>query len=133
MNPERARQILLGHSFLLEDLQIPLMQESFLLSLRPFKGLKREKCAEIEAAFRVVAPELAGEFIDRQTIGALWGILWSVRNWALHPNGMLQRNNLITPEDTEWLSEWVAKMDYGLLLLLDGGLVEIVFDQMDAC
>ena len=133
MNPERARQILRGHAFVLEDVQHPLMQESFLLSLRSYKGLKREKCVQIEAAFRTLAPELAGESVDRQTIGALWSILWSIRNWALHPQGMLRRNNLMAPEDVEWLDNWVAKMDLSVCLLLEGNSVESVFGEMDAC
>ncbi len=133
MKPERARQILLGHAFMLPDLEDPLMRESFLLSLRPYKGLKRDKCAQIEEAFRVVAPELAKDEVDRVLVSALWGILWSTRNWALHPNGMLHRNHLISPQDLEWLEEWVAKMDYGLLLLFDGGSLDFVFSEMDAC
>jgi len=113
MNRERAHQILIHHS---QD-----VESGFCASLRPYKGLRRDHLDEIEEAIIVVAPDLQNEQINRSLICALWGILWTARNWALASDSMLQRNNLITPEDAAFLSGWVYEIDMAVDVLLQGG------------
>jgi hypothetical protein len=126
MTVERARQTLLGHAFILDDLSDPLMQNGFSYSLRPFKGLKREACLSVDECVRVLAPQLAGDFIARDIVSALWNILWMTRNWALSPRGMLQRNNLISADEVAWLDAWAARLDEAVNALLDGAGVETI-------
>jgi hypothetical protein len=59
--------------------------------------------------------------IDRSVVNSLWGILHYSRSWALHPDGMLPRNNLITKEDQETLSEWLDELAERIAFMLDGG------------
>ena len=105
MELERAHHQLLGHAFLLEDLGDPAMKNSLCQSLRPYQGLRRDPCADVQTCVTAIASQLQEPQLDRELIAALWTIGWTTRNWALHPEGMLGRNNLISPHDRAWLDD----------------------------
>lgn len=123
MTLERARHILIQHS--------QNAEQGFCASLRPFRGLRRDYCAQIEEAFLVVAPELQHQTVDQQLICALWDILWTARNWALLPGSMLRRNHLISPEEVAFLQQWVGKMDNAICITLQGAPIGTELEEFD--
>lgn len=112
VNAERARQILLGHAFALDDLNDPLM-EGFLLSLRHFNGLKRDRCVQINDCLRVLTPQLQRDLIDREIIHALWSILWAARAWHFLPRGCFSATTSSLPKrsrgSTSGWQSWIKK------------------------
>ena len=46
----------------------------------------------------------------------------------MNPNGMLQRNALIKPEDIKLLEEWIDQIAWTTMFLFDGGSVEDAFN-----
>lgn len=58
--------------------------------------------------------------VDRKIIEAVWSICMFGRAWGLHPDGMLQRNKLITAADTDPLETWVDTIEQTALELLSG-------------
>jgi hypothetical protein len=83
-------------------------ESGFLGSLRPFRGMLDEKnFDEVMQAIKVVAPHLCEEKVDRELMSSLWAITYLGWLWGLAPDGTLQRNNLISAEDTKRLDQWV--------------------------
>ena len=97
------------------------LDDGFLGSLRPFKGL-------IENNFHLVMESLltAGDEIyrspqvDRDLVESLWSMRSLARSWGVSPDGMLQRNKLITPADTSRLELWIDIVERTALGLLIG-------------
>jgi len=85
---------------------------------------KEEGYYELMEAIRTLAPQLHAREVDREIISALWGICYLAWLWGLEPDGMLQRNGLIAPEDIERLSRWLEALGYAVMRLLEGGDVE---------
>ncbi len=85
---------------------------------------------EVMYAMKVLEPLFSvHEFkIDRQIISAIWGICHLSREWGIHPDGMLRRNNLITSEDVSKLETWLGHISYTFYGLLDG-LQEEAFEE----
>ena len=131
MTPAQAKQLLLLHSFALDDVGNPQMARGFIGSLRPYKGLREENFHQIMAALRVLAPQLGERQIDAQIVGALWNICHMARAWGVHPQGMLRRNNLISRADIERLESWVETISYATMMLLDGSDVESAFAEYE--
>lgn len=97
------------------------LEEGFLGSLRPYRGL-------MERNFHIVMEALlaAGETIhrepqvDRELVDSLWSMCSLARHWGLHPEGMLQRNHLITKADAERLEVWIEAIERTAQGLLNG-------------
>lgn len=99
----------------------PRWAAGFLSSLKPYSGLRRDVMNDVRACFDVVKGHLASApEIDRNVISSLWGIVHFGRAWAIDPDGMLQRNNLITSEDAEELETWLNELSYDIAEVLDG-------------
>ena len=102
----------------------------FVGSLRPYTGkLYPENFHEVMAALATLALELEQPTVDREIIGALWGITHFARAWGLEPDGMLRRNDLISDEDVDTLSSWVDAISYATVTLLDGGGLDEAFSS----
>lgn len=70
---------------------------------------------------RMLSPEIErGETIPRSVVSCLWGICHLGRAWGVHPDGMLRRNHLISDEDVRRLHEWIEKISYAVMLILEG-------------
>jgi hypothetical protein len=79
---------------------------------------------------QALAPELsAGDQVDRKVINDLIGITHLGRAWGIHPDGMLQRNRLITYEDTRTLETWLETISYSLMMVLDSDDPETWFSE----
>lgn len=58
--------------------------------------------------------------VDREIVQTVWSLSWYGRAWGLHPDGMLQRNKLITAEDAKRLELWIDTVEQTALGLLAG-------------
>ncbi|QDU11669.1 hypothetical protein [Gimesia aquarii] len=118
MTPEKARETILIHSGCHPDLDsFPHWRNGFLGSLRPFKELNEKNLTEVITAITAL-PEFPSELI---VIQSLWELSTRTRLWGLDPDGMLQRNNLLSPQDTELLLLWVRCTEQAVSKLLAGG------------
>ncbi|RTQ50839.1 hypothetical protein EJV47_09490 [Hymenobacter gummosus] len=121
MTKAEAKDLLLHHAFSHDDFDNPKSQRGFLGMLRPFNGtLEEANYHEIMAALRTLADDLDHPTIDREVVAALWGICHFARAWGLAPEGMLRRNNLISPAQIQQLETWVDSISYATCCLLDG-------------
>lgn len=102
---------------------------SFVGSLNPYSGLQEGSYQEVMAALRVLAPEFREKTIDREVIFQLWFICHTSRAWGLDPDGMLQRNKLLNPQDTAILEQWIRSISWAVLNLLESGDFETDFEE----
>ncbi|WP_289004824.1 hypothetical protein [uncultured Kingella sp.] len=102
--PEQARRLLRIHAFADNGCTA---ENSLLHSLRPFSGsLKTQHFHETIAAVRVLAAEFGEPHCRHETVRLFYSIIYFARAWGLSPQGMLQRNGLLNPEQTATLSSW---------------------------
>src|SRR5471030_441238 len=97
VNYLEARHVLLLHGIGTTDQAgNPLvLEDGFLGCLRPYSGLREKNFHQLMEALFVVGEEFQkASQVDRETVRAIWSICESARYGGLHPNGMLQRNNL---------------------------------------
>lgn len=130
MTKEEAKELLMYHSFTHEDIDHPKSENGFLGMLRPFSGeLIEDNFHEVMEALKTLAHELeTEEKIDKKVISALWRICHLSRAWAIHPDGMLRRNNLITDKQIQELEGWIEDISYATMFLLDGSGIEVAFE-----
>ncbi len=133
MTSAQAKELLLLHSFSdPRSAEHPKALGGFLGSLRPYGGqLVEQNFHEVMEALRAFAPELSGEHVDREVVGALWGMCHLARAWGVEPEGMLRRNNLVSSADVETLAGWVDTLSYATMCLLDGSGEEEAFHAYD--
>ena len=129
MDYQTAKRLLCLHSFEDPDLHHPKQESGFLGSLRPYRGsLNPENFHEVIACLKVVAPALAmGDRVDRNLIRYLWQICHYAQLWGIHPDGMLQRNDLIAAEDVVTLESWIDCISEVTVTLLGGDRSEAAF------
>jgi hypothetical protein len=102
----------------------PLIAErGFVHSLRPYEGnlVERNFHLVMEALFTVGETLYRSQQVDRELIHAIWVICDTARAYGLHPQGMLQRNKLISQTDTNRLERWVDAIETTALTVLGGG------------
>lgn len=98
-----------------------VLEHGFLGCLRPYSGLyERNFHLVVEALLAVGERIHRTAQVDRDVVQAVWSICSTGRNWGLHPGGMLQRNKLITPGDTNRLELWLDTIESMTLRLLSG-------------
>ncbi|MDF1755233.1 MAG: hypothetical protein P1U89_20760 [Verrucomicrobiales bacterium] len=133
MTPSEAKVLLSYHSGRNADIDHPKWETGFLGSLRPFRGyLLPENFHEVMACLRALAPEISqGGTIDREVVNDVVGILHLGRSWAIHPDGMLQRNNLISEADVARLEDWLDTISYSFMMVLDSDDPEEWFSQYE--
>lgn len=78
-------------------------------------------------ALKVLAPEMEKDFVDKRIISSVMGICHLGRMWAIHPEGMLQSNNLITKQQISKIDLWLIDISYAAFCLLDGAGPEEAF------
>jgi hypothetical protein len=121
---QAAVNVILMHSSGREDvpLEEALYREGFLGCLRPFSGLREENFLQVMDAIIALRPHLAGKSAwDVRLVEGLWGLVVTARNWGLDPDGMLQRNRLLSATDTELLHLWVGCIEIAVERLMRGG------------
>jgi len=121
---EAAVNVILMQGIGGDDLPVEdaLTPDSFLGSLRPFSGLREENFLRVMEAVVALKPHLAGQDIwERRLVEGLWGLTTTARLWGLDPDGMLQRNRLLSADDTARLLRWVRCIEMAVSRLLRGG------------
>lgn len=132
MTKEEAIEELMYQSTQHKNIKSSRWENGFLGQLRPFgRVLYEENYHLIMKALKVLAPELEKDFVDRRIISAVWGICHFGRMWALYPEGMLQSNNLITPEQISQIDDWLCDISYAACSILDGTRIEEAFWSYD--
>ncbi len=128
MTKEDAIEELMYQSGNHENIESERWENGFLGQLRPFKGvLHEENYHLIMKSLKILAPEMEKDFIDKRIISTIWGICHLARMWAVHPEGMLQRNNLITKQQILQIDNWLIDISYAASCLLDGAGVDVAF------
>jgi hypothetical protein len=97
--------------------------------LRPYGGLKQQVLSDVSNSLKAAAPKISGEHLPRELVSALWAISYYGRCWALDPEGMLRRNNLISDADLTTLARFLDWFDYAVSLLVQGGGSQAAFDE----
>lgn len=121
MNREEAVELLKKHAYAHDDLEDEKLTRGFLGMLRPFDGtLIEANFHELMEILDVLADELEREMLDRSVISCLWSLCQYARAWALEPDGMLRRNELIADEQLRQMAEWVDIVSYAVATLLEG-------------
>ena len=120
MQINEALDLLKHHSHIHEDSENRKTERGFLGMLRPFTGhLYEENYLELLEIITVLQGCLRPDLIPKDVVAALWAICHYARAWGLHPDGMLQRNNLISGEQVAKLSAWVEHISSEVLELLE--------------
>ncbi len=123
MDYETAVEELTFHCGSNPNIDDPRWAAGFLQTLRPYRGtLDSDAWNNVILCVDAVADHLkSAPAIDRRVVNSLWGICFYARSWALHPDGMLPRNNLITVDDQTTLSDWLDNLSERISSMLDGG------------
>src|SRR4051812_37093723 len=101
----------------------PLIAErGFVHSLRPYEGRLVEKNFHLvmEALFTVGETLYRSQQVDRELVHAIWALCNTARGYGLHPQGMLQRNKLISQADTKRFERWIDAIETPPLPVLGG-------------
>lgn len=129
MTEAEALDLVRHHSYTHEDIENPKTKTGFLGMLRPFTGrLYEANFIELMTALRVLSPQFKGPVIDRELIAAYWNICHLGRAWGLEPEGMLQRNNLLTANQIKDLASWIDCLSDTVANLLDGADETLAFE-----
>ncbi|MDO3409626.1 hypothetical protein QWJ34_07610 [Saccharibacillus sp. CPCC 101409] len=128
MDKEQAIEKLRIHAFMHDDPEHVGMQRGFLGMLRPFQGiLIEENFRELMQIVDTLSEELEKEALDRTIVSGLWSICQYARAWAVEPDGMLRKSDLISDEQLRLMAQWVDILSYAVSTLLEGGGREEAF------
>lgn len=114
MDFSEAKQQLLLHGSGTTDAdgRPQILEDGFLGSLRPYRGLQEKNFHRVMEALLTVGERVyQAQQVDREIAHTVWSTCRYARVWGLHPNGMLQRNRLITADDTTRLELWTDTVD----------------------
>ncbi|MBD0403017.1 hypothetical protein [Flammeovirga sp. EKP202] len=132
MTKQEAKRLLMLHSFMSENINHPKMENGFIGSLRPFSGkLNENNFHEVVKAIKTLSEEIRSEKIDREIMAAIWNICHLTKSWGTDDEGLLQRNNLISKEQILILENWVEKISYITMMLLNGCDISTAFEFYD--
>jgi hypothetical protein len=122
MRFDEAREALGFHCGRDPRVDDPRWRDGLLSTLRPYQGLRPDIMANVDECIDAVADHLCtAPNLDRDVVNSLWGIVHFARAWALHDDGMLKRNGLITADDARTIADWVDALSYRIAMMLDGG------------
>ncbi|WP_411845565.1 hypothetical protein AAFN60_18180 [Roseibacillus persicicus] len=131
MTEVEAFETLALHSGSSPNVDDPRFDCGFLGSLRPYKGtLDENNFREVMDAMLTLRTRMMipGK-IGLEAIKDVHRILDLARHWALHPEGMLRRNNLIEEGEMDQMSEWLNIMSGTWKWILDGADDETILGQ----
>jgi hypothetical protein len=121
---DTAVNVILMHRVGRDDvpLEDALLPDGFLGCLRPYSGLREENFRDVMEAIVALGPHLTGKVVwERRLVEGLWGLTTTARLWGLDPDSMLQRNRLLSADDTSRLLRWVQSIEMAVSRLLRGG------------
>jgi len=131
MTPLEAKETLSLHSGRDAETDDPKWQRGFLGMLRPYSGeLIEANFHEVIECLKSLSAELrSGEMIDRGVTNDIVGIVHLTRCWALEPDGMLRRNNLISEDDQARLEKWIRIIEYAFMMTIDSNEPDEAFTE----
>jgi hypothetical protein len=103
---------------------------SFLGMLRPYQGVTAQVLRDLEEALHDCIPHLSAPSAPRDLSRALWSIHTLGRAWAVHPDGMLRRNGLVSEAERAQLTSFLDAFDYAVFCILEGAEVEEAFAEL---
>jgi hypothetical protein len=124
MEYDEAVNVILMHGVGRDDVapDRALLESGFLGCLRPFSALREENFLQVMQAIIALKPHLAGAKVwERRLVEGLWGLTTTARLWGLDPDGMLQRNHLLSANDTKRLLLWVRCIEMAISRLMRDG------------
>ncbi|WP_020405021.1 hypothetical protein [Hahella ganghwensis] len=122
MNVDQAREELSFHSGRNGNTDDQRWEHGFLGSLRPYKGMDavEKNFHKVIECLRVLAPTLNNcEAIDRSLVSDISGILCLGKAWAVHEDGMLRSNKLVSGLEAMTIDAWLDCISYAWMMLLD--------------
>lgn len=122
MNYEEAKRQLVLHAGAIDEAQkVMILEDGFLPSLRPYRGLQEKNIHLVMEALLTVGERIhSAPQVDRELITTIWWMCTTARLWGLRPDGMLQACKLLTAEDILRLELWVNAIEETALSLLGG-------------
>lgn len=122
MSYEEAKRQLLLHTGSVDDTNQPLMiEDGFLPSLRPYRGLVEKNFHLVMEALLTVGEQICTSIVvERDIVQVVWRMCSTARIWGLSSHGMLQGGKLITDADVDRLELWVNAIEHTALDLLSG-------------
>lgn len=106
--------------------------DGFLDALRPYRGkLPEDDFHGVVVALRQLADCIRTDPIDREVLDILLQLHHTADFTALDPDGMLQRNRLITAEDQRAMRNWLSALATIVGRLVAGAEVENAFDPYE--
>jgi hypothetical protein len=124
MTYDDAVNIILKHGIGRDDVppNDALLSDGFLGCLRPYSGLREENFLRVIKAIIALEPHLKGTTQwERQLVASLWGLVTRARLWGLDTDSMLQRNRLLSEDESRQLLRWVRCIEMAVSRLLRGG------------
>jgi len=131
MTTDQAKECLSFHSGRHSNYDDPRWQNGFLGSLRPYQGnLVEDNFHEVMNCLKVLAKELGKtDFIAKDVVSDIQGIIHYSRAWALYEEGMLRSNNLISDTDQKTIEIWIEILSHTFTLVVElGDDEEVWFD-----
>lgn len=96
--------------------------DGLLTSLRPFRRLEPDHLTELLDAVRALHGQVeATGTVPLHVVDVALAILTTVHLWALEPDGMLQRNKLLSQADLESLTNWWREFGEAVNMLVHYG------------
>src|SRR5262249_50249578 len=101
MNYDEAKRQLVLHAGAIDEAQkAMILEDGFLPSLRPYRGLQEKNIHLVMEALLTVGERIhSAPQVDRELITTIWWMCTTARLWGLRPDGMLQACKLLTAED----------------------------------
>jgi hypothetical protein len=122
MTYEEAVEQLSFHCGANPDIENPRWKNGFLQTLRPFGGLRNDVYDDLCACVDAVGPHLRSSAqLNRDVVASLWAVLHYADAWAIQPDGMLRRNDLISEEDLATIRGWILGLREQIARWLDEG------------
>lgn len=131
MNIEEAKVELSFHSGRNPNTDDPRWVSYFLGSLRPYKGMQlvEDNFHKIIECLDAVTPSLQNDSdVDRNLASDIAGILCLGKAWAVHKEGMLLSNKLISNSESERIDGWLDCISYAWMMLLDSQDKSLAFE-----
>lgn len=101
--------------------------KGLLASLRPYKGIAEKNFLEVfDCLFELSDSFIKAQGPEKEVYRALWSISATVR-LLICESGPLVENKLISPQDLEYVHDWLQTFDHCVLNMLNSNSSECLF------
>jgi len=110
---DAARASILRHCAAIDDPHRP----GILSKLRPYRGVDEHDYPELMTAILTIGKDFASPD-SYDLVRHIWGLCWTIRNWAVRPTGLLRANKIISEQEVAVLDTWCEVIETTMLRLL---------------